>query len=800
MAVLHAGIKRPHQEVLEDGIVEHTSASRRSSAENSRYGHLTRQQSRESSVAPPNPEETHNVSSEPLPRTVKFLPNASIVLIGIRGVGKSSLGFLAATAYSRRLVESDRAFFEATGSSTTAYRKTQGAPEFHRRHAEVLKTVLRVNSENSIIVCNFSDLEAEGAAMLQHYAQTLPIVYVTRDTEGIRSHLRVWSVERISDLVSASESLLRSCSNFEFHNLSGEPLEGRSLMNDTDTRASRSAIGPFLTLKRTEHDFLKMLRNILGDAHRGRSHQSAYPLSQLSVEELEFSSAVVLSANDLVSGKVDLDSMQNGVDVVQLDVDLINQGTKSCFSITSEAFAKLRRATILPIWIKVTKSPCEVETQSALSNITEMFLRLAPEYLSADLSLDPGSLARILASKGRTKVIGHYMVSENCEGWHDEQLFAACDKAQLSGCDLAEIIISSSRFQANFDVQAFRDKVNAMRRQAGPRISAYCIGQTGRTSMCFNNILTPVAAASSSADPADPALGLLTACQRNQALFASFVYEPLDFFIYGASVGFSLSPAMHNAAYRVCGMLHTYRTHSASDMADFARLVQEHQFGGAAVVQPFKTVAIPIVDILSPHAKAIGALNTVIPLRGEIPLDSAPDYAAIFRERNRRGPVKALLGDNTDWIGIRACIRRGLSPANTIRPQSSGLVCGAGGMARAAIYAMISLGVRNVFVCNRTFKHAHDLAEHYNRLIEARDIVELSHENAAFTSVTPLKSLDSAWPSDVRLPTMIVSCIPTQQSDGLPTNFTLPHEWLGSRTGGVVVEVSTQSSCADCIT
>jgi shikimate 5-dehydrogenase len=282
----------------------------------------------------------------------------------------------------------------------------------------------------------------------------------------------------------------------------------------------------------------------------------------------------------------------------------------------------------------------------------------------------------------------------------------------------------------------------------------------------------------------------VTAKERSEALFASFIHEPMQFLIYGANVSFSLSPAMHNAAYQVMGMPHSYRTHSASTLEDFATLVQEHDFGGAAIVQPFKTKTLPMMDLLSPHARAIGALNTVIPLRDETVIASITSEVGIFRDRNRTGPVKALYGDNTDWIGIRACIRRGLSPANTVRPQTTGLVCGAGGMARAAIYAMISLGVQNIFVCNRTKGNAEELAEHYNRQLHTNGIAELSAANAANTSVTALESLHSEWPQNMRHPTMIVSTIPTQTLDGMPTNFTLPPDWLSSRTGGVVVELA----------
>ena len=143
-----------------------------------------------------------------------------------------------------------------------------------------------------------------------------------------------------------------------------------------------------------------------------------------------------------------------------------------------------------------------------------------------------------------------------------------------------------------------------------------------------------------------------------------------------------------------------------------------------------------------------------------------------------------------DWIGIRACIRRGLSPANTVRRHSSALVCGAGGMARSAIYSLISLGVQNIFVCNRTLSNATALATYYNNLGADGKLSELTSSDASQTRVRVLETFASPWPHDVRLPTMIVNCIPRLGANDSATNISLPESWLKSPTGGVVVEVS----------
>merc|ERR1711968_362467 len=88
-------------------------------------------------------------------------------------------------------------------------------------------------------------------------------------------------------------------------------------------------------------------------------------------------------------------------------------------------------------------------------------------------------------------------------------------------------------------------------------------------------------------------------------------------------------------------------------------------------------------DSLSPTARLLGAVNTI-----SVRLNTA-------------GKV-VLHGENTDWVGIRKVLSKRL--VASADSMSSCVVCilGAGGTASAALFALIDLGVTDIYVYNRT--------------------------------------------------------------------------------------------------
>ncbi len=207
---------------------------------------------------------------------------------------------------------------------------------------------------------------------------------------------------------------------------------------------------------------------------------------------------------------------------------------------------------------------------------------------------------------------------------------------------------------------------------------------------------------------------------------------------------------------------------------------------------------------MSIHARQIGAINTVIPMRTAFD-GVGPPPAEFWKDRCRAGPVVGLYGDNTDWVGIARSILPNLSPANAITAKTSALIIGAGCMARAALYALIQLGVRHVAIYNRTVPNAVRLAQYFNELEMSTDStqnieliltgsgIQLSGHNIApkVREVRVLESRECRWYSDISQPTIVISCVPVphaSQANGW--YFTLPPGWMQSPTGGVVLDLN----------
>jgi shikimate dehydrogenase len=139
------------------------------------------------------------------------------------------------------------------------------------------------------------------------------------------------------------------------------------------------------------------------------------------------------------------------------------------------------------------------------------------------------------------------------------------------------------------------------------------------------------------------------------------------------------SVVMHNAAFAACGIDGRYELMEI-DEGDVARVVAEARAGedwlGLGVTAPYKRLVASLVDEVEPEATLIGAVNNVV-----------------------RTPDGRMVGFNTDAPGFRAGAELAMGAPLAGRDV---VIAGAGGVARAIVFACQQAGVASLTIGNRS--------------------------------------------------------------------------------------------------
>ena len=150
--------------------------------------------------------------------------------------------------------------------------------------------------------------------------------------------------------------------------------------------------------------------------------------------------------------------------------------------------------------------------------------------------------------------------------------------------------------------------------------------------------------------------------------------------VIGDPVGHSLSPLLHNTGFIARRIDAVYLPFLVHDLRDFLAAIHEFGVRGFSVTHPHKQAILKYLKECDPLAGEIGAVNTVVVRRNG-----------------------SLYGGNTDYLGLLRALEKKLRIKG-----SRILVFGAGGAARAAVFALARSGA-SVVICARREKAARQL-------------------------------------------------------------------------------------------
>jgi shikimate-5-dehydrogenase len=173
-----------------------------------------------------------------------------------------------------------------------------------------------------------------------------------------------------------------------------------------------------------------------------------------------------------------------------------------------------------------------------------------------------------------------------------------------------------------------------------------------------------------------------------------------NFHIFGKGISFSVSPTIHNAGFKHYGLPFNYTIRESDSIDEVATLIADSQFGGASVTMPHKLQVHKFCNSQTETAKLIGAINTLIV---------------------QNNGSRTIIGDNTDWSGLHSIIA-----ARTKSQPNTGLVIGAGGASRAALYAMHKAGIKTIYLVNRTLATAEKVKADFRQAFEIKVLADLS--------------------------------------------------------------------------
>jgi shikimate dehydrogenase len=168
-------------------------------------------------------------------------------------------------------------------------------------------------------------------------------------------------------------------------------------------------------------------------------------------------------------------------------------------------------------------------------------------------------------------------------------------------------------------------------------------------------------------------------------------------YIFGYPISHSISPPLHNAAFRARGLDVEYQALEVPPgrLAGCVERLRQPDVVGANITVPHKEAVLRLVDEVDAEVAAIGAANTIANLDGR------------------------LRASNTDAPGFA----RALAEAGVAVRGARAVLLGAGGSARAVAQALLAAEVGRLLVANRHPARAERLVQAFQARFPAADLL-----------------------------------------------------------------------------
>ncbi|KAI8899320.1 EPSP synthase-domain-containing protein [Globomyces pollinis-pini] len=597
-------------------------------------------------------DESHNSLEKP-----SNVPQiASVVLIGMRGAGKTTMGRFGAKYLNWHFVDLDHYLEESINQTIPEYLETHDWKDFRLLESKLLKEVLQKFPTKTVVSCGGGIVEgADSKVLLKDWPGL--VIHIARDINTIENYLwvdktRPSLTDDIRAVWARRQPLYEELSQVEFF-IHPKIVDDNTL----DYGPVEQSFGHFL-------DF----------------HLTAIRNAKSSNAQTFF---VSLTCSNVENIKDTIDYLVEGVDAVELRADLLESHD---IEFVRTQVHILRQLTAIPIVFTVRSESqggkFPDDQPEAMIKLLESAIRWGCEYIDVEFTQPYNRFDTIVKKKGNSLIIGSYHDVSGKETWGKNGSMVNIYKQLHSLSDIIKLIGKASSIEDNFVLYQYVNEVIPNLKMASKPLITLLMGKYGRLSRCLNTTLTPVTHSKITV-PAAP--GQVTVAEIHQIRNSLGLLESRKYCLFGTPIQASMSPMLHNTGFNALGLPYKYSLNETNSWQTVRETLKE--FAGSSVTIPLKQDVLQLCNEVDHAAKVIGAVNTLI---------------------NDDGFIR---GFNTDWVGIQKCIKKYITQDEIY----IGIVIGAGGTSRAALYALSQMKeVGEVRLWNRTASKAKGLSNEFN--------------------------------------------------------------------------------------
>lgn len=612
-----------------------------------------------------------------------------LILIGMRGSGKTSKGKAISQALNFQFIDMDTLFEEKMEMSIQSYISQNGWNSFRFIEVNLLRDLLSgrnlpqgIHFDSKLIIATGGGIveTQEGRMLLESHKPY--VIQIHRNIQDIIHYLKQDQTranlgELPLSIWERRQKYYQQCSQFQFQILAQESNWNFS-----------------------ENDFIQFIQSCF---LQSRPYKD--------IGEDFFLSLTCSKVEDIIS---DLKELSETVDALELRIDFLNSLDPTF--LYNQIFL-LKRHCSLPIIFTLrskTQGGNFNGTEKEYFDILEIGKRSGCEFLDIEVCWSKESIDQFLSSFYQFSPI---IISS----FHDYQTFPITESLvknsflkalnQIPKAEILKVVLKAQKIE---DVLILRHAISSFESSLASeqfktkKLIAICAGNNGKLSRVLNSILTPVTHPKLIVPAAPGQLSVHDILQLRTNLGVNS--HSLKFYLFGTSITHSLSPLIHNAGFQFYKINYEYKLFDSLRLDRILHRLKHPYFGGASVTIPYKQTICPYLDQLSPHAKAIGAVNTI----------------------KKRLTDGKLVGENTDWLALFQLIQKKFQQVHqlptscTTFPSFTGLILGAGGTSNAACYALTQLKLKTIYVFNRTKEKIKLLQERFgNSLLVCSNLEEL---------------------------------------------------------------------------